>query len=339
MALAALRKDAAFAAGLLKKKPFQCLVQLTNRCNMRCSFCDFWPNGAPRREELTTDEYRRLSDDLAALGTFLISVEGGEPFVRPDLAPIIGAFSRHHLPTLFTNGWYVTADNARALFDQGLTHACVSIDFPDAARHDRKRGLDGAFDRALRALEHFLAAAPRPRLQVHVMSVLMEENWQDFPDLFELSRRLGVGHQVTLLSATGYRRGKDDRLPPPEAAALLEALWRRHPHVRFFGEYFRKMGAFLRSDLAALPACRAGEQSFNVDHVGNVSPCIEKIDLILGNVRNEPLPVILQRVTAHEASIRSCQRCWTACRGLAQALGEGGGPAAWVDLVTRMRSS
>ena len=339
MGLDELRRDAAFAAGLLKKKPFQCLVQLTNRCNMRCPFCDFWPNGAPRREELGTEDYRRLAAELAELGTFLISVEGGEPFVRPDLEPIIAAVSRWHLPTLFTNGWYVTPENARGLFDAGLTHACVSIDFPDAARHDRKRGLDGAFTRALRAIECFQKAAPRPHRQVHVMSVLMEENWQDFEDLFEMSGRLGVGHQVTLISSIGYRRGKSDDLPPPEAAARLEQLWRRYPHVRFFGDYFRKMGHFLRGEREVLPECRAGEQSFNIDHVGNVSPCIEKIDMVLGNVKQERLRDVLGRAAARRQEIRGCQDCWTACRGLVDALGAGGSPGAWVDLVTRMRSS
>ena len=48
--LAVLKKDLSFALGLLQKKPFQVLVQVTNRCNMRCSFCDFWPNTAAKTE-------------------------------------------------------------------------------------------------------------------------------------------------------------------------------------------------------------------------------------------------------------------------------------------------
>jgi MoaA/NifB/PqqE/SkfB family radical SAM enzyme len=339
MGLVDLRKDTKFAAGILQKRLFQCLLQLTNRCNMRCPFCDFWPNGAPRREELSAEEYGRISEELAAMGTFLVSVEGGEPTLRPDLPRILQALARHHLPTLFTNGWYITRESAKQLFDTGLTHACVSIDYPEAGRHDRKRGLPGAFDRAVRALEYFLAAAPRPHRQVHIMSILMEDNWRDFPALLKLSGRLGVGHQVTLVSATGYRRGHSDGLPPPEAASLLLELWQRHPHLRFFGEYFRKMRGFLAGEREALPTCHAGEQSFNIDHVGNVSPCIEKIDQPLGNVRNEPLSLILARLEGHRPALAGCQDCWTACRGLVQSLGQGGSPGAWVDLVTRMRSS
>src|SRR5690348_2020757 len=48
MKLSVIRKDASFALGLLRRRPFQVLVQVTNRCNMKCSFCDFWPNVAPK---------------------------------------------------------------------------------------------------------------------------------------------------------------------------------------------------------------------------------------------------------------------------------------------------
>jgi len=72
-----LGRDLRFAAGIAMRRPFQALVQVTNRCNMKCSFCDFWPNGAPPKEELTVEEYRRIAGELRGLGTFLISVEGG----------------------------------------------------------------------------------------------------------------------------------------------------------------------------------------------------------------------------------------------------------------------
>src|SRR5580698_10704300 len=110
MDLATFKKEARFTAGLLLRRPFSCLVQVTNRCNMECSFCDFWPNPAPRKEELTVDEYRRVSREMAELGCFLLSIEGGEPLVRVDLCDIVSAFAEHHLTALFTNGWYVTAE-------------------------------------------------------------------------------------------------------------------------------------------------------------------------------------------------------------------------------------
>jgi MoaA/NifB/PqqE/SkfB family radical SAM enzyme len=339
MSLATMIRDAEFTAGLLRKKPFNCLLQVTNRCNMKCSFCDFWPNAAPKGEELTLADYRRLEGELSDLGRFLLSIEGGEPLVRSDLLDILRVLSRRHLPALFTNGWYIDRDKARALFDTGISTVSVSLDYPDAARHDAKRRLPGAYDRVLAALDHLLAAAPNGARQVYVMTVVMDDNWQEVEPLLALTKARGVGHQLTLLSTTGFRRGKagEDRMPPPHIGAQLVDQWKRYPHLAFFREYFERMDDFLTG--APMPTCHAGAQSFNIDHVGEVSPCIERIDWSFGNVKRERLGAIHARMVAAAEEVGRCQRCWTACRGVAQALGEGGSPRALYDLATRMKAS
>lgn len=334
--LAVLQKDLRFAAGLLQKKPFDVMLQVTNRCNMQCSFCDFWPNPAPREQELTIAEFRRLSAELKQLGTFVVSIEGGEPLVRKDLPQIVEAFALDHIPALFTNGWFVDGENARALFDAGLVHASVSIDYPDVARHDQKRRLAGTTDRAWRAVDTLRAAAPNGGKQVNVMTVLMESNYRDIEQLFQQTAARDVGHQITLLATGGFRRGKsDDALPPPGTGQALLALWHKYPHVRFFRDYFKGMDDFLAE--RPLPSCRAGLQSFNIDHVGNVSACIERIDEVVGNVREASLGELHRRVAGKNAELARCQQCFTACRGIAQALGDGGSLTAWYDMSTRTR--
>lgn len=339
MGLGAMLKDAEFAAGILRKKPFNCLVQVTNRCNMKCSFCDFWPNVAPREEELSLRDYQRLATELAGLGCFLLSVEGGEPLVRKDLIDILRALGKKHIPSLFTNGWYIDKDKAKAIFDAGTSTVSVSLDYPDAARHDQKRRLEGAFEKVLRALDHLLAAAPNGGRQVYVMTVVMEDNWHDLEPLLELTKKHGVGHQLTLLSTTGFRRGKagEDKMPPAALSQTLLDLYGRYPHLAFFREYFERMDDFL--DGRPMPTCKAGAQSFNIDHVGNVSPCIERIDWSFGNVKREPLAAIHARMRAAADEVAACNRCWTACRGVAQALGDGSSPRALYDLATRMKAT
>ncbi len=337
--LRAWKKDLSFTAGIVGKRPFQVLVQLTNKCNMRCSFCDFWPNVAPRADELSLEDVRRVSRELKELGTFLVSIEGGEPLVRPDLVPIVEAFSEHHVTALFTNGWLVTPVIARDLYSAGLVHASVSIDYPDAARHDAKRGLEGAFDRAWRAVDHFRDAAPRGGKQVHVMSVVMQDNWRELPALFEQSASKGVGHQLTLLSVSGFRRAKEgvDELPPPEAGPAIAEWHGRYRHLRMFREYFTRAGDWLSH--RALPECNAGLQSFNIDHVGAVSACIERIDETVGNVKTASVRDLHAALAARQHERAGCQRCWTACRGFAQSLSDGASVSALVEMASRMRTT
>ncbi len=337
MSLSALGRDARFALGILRSRPFQVLVQVTNRCNMQCSFCDFWPNAAPKRDELSLDDFERVARELAELGCFIVSIEGGEPLIRQDLTGIVRAFAARHIPVLFTNGWYVDQPKAEALFEAGLVQVGVSIDYASAARHDGKRRLAGATDRAWRAVDLLREAAPHGGRQVHVMTVVMEDNWRELPALCAESAAHGVGHQFTLLSISGFRRGAAgvDRFPPPEAADLLLELHQEHEHVRFFRDYFATMGTFLRGE--AMPGCRAGTLSFNLDHVGNVSPCIEKIDHSVGNVKEQSLGELYARLQGKARELSGCQDCFTACRGLTQSLGKPS-PGTLLELATRMRS-
>lgn len=334
-------RDVRFVAGLLKKQPFHALVQVTNRCNMRCSFCGFWPNGVAPKLEMTVADYQRLAAQMAELGCFLVSVEGGEPLLRPDIVEIVRAFGQRHVPVLYTNGWFMNAPKAHELFDAGLAQVGVSIDFPDAARHDKKRRLEGAFDQAWRAIDALLAQAPHGSAQVHVMTILMQENQDDLETLLKMSAARGVGHCVTLISTDGFRRAKNEQDQLPEQAvaqsysAHLLDLWQRYPHFRALRDYLQQMDAFLGQQ--SMPTCHAGEQSFNIDHLGNVSPCIERIDSMAGNVREQALSEILAKMRGLEAVAR-CQDCWTLCRGFAQNLGQGASVRSLLDLGSRLRS-
>lgn len=330
-----LTRELSFVTGVLARRPFQLLLQVTNRCNMTCDFCDFWPNGVPPAQELSLEDYRRLETQLSGLGRFLISIEGGEPTLRPDLVELVRVLGRRHIPLLYTNGSRVDKAMAEALFGAGLAQVGVSIDYADAARHDARRGLEGAFDKAWRAAALLRDAAPHGGRQVHIMTVLMEENEADLEPLLKLSAAAGVGHSVTLVAKGGFRRGEGAKHPREKLSRRLVDLWERYPHFMIFRNYLEKVDDFLFG--GELPQCRAGVQSFNIDHVGDVSPCIEKIDTPAGNVRKEPLDVIVARM-AGRADVKTCQDCWTACRGFSQALGQGGSLPVWREMSGRMRS-
>ena len=114
-------------------------VSLTDRCNLRCSYC--MPaeglSWLPRDELLTNDELARLLRlATTRLGVTTIRLTGGEPMLRPDLELLIGlAAALDPRPTvaLTTNGIGL-AGRAVALKQAGLDRINVSL---DTLRDDR----------------------------------------------------------------------------------------------------------------------------------------------------------------------------------------------------------
>lgn len=330
-----LKKQIKLGYSLATQRPFSLLLQVTNRCNYTCSFCDFWKNGVPHEQEVQLHEYERLAEDLSQLGTFIISIEGGEPFLRKDLIEIVRIFSRKHFTVLYTNGWFVNDEKAQSLIEAGLHQVGISIDFPQAEDHDKKRGKVGAFNHVFDAVKSFKKFSKNPFSQIHLMTVLMDKNQHQIEDLLKLSAAQGIGHNFTLLSKKGFRRGQSDSegLPKGPLSADLLKLHKKYKHFKVFRNYIEGIDLFLeRKDL---PGCTAGVQSFNIDHIGQVSTCIEKINKPYGNVREESILSIYKRVSGSGES-KNCQDCWTLCRGFSQNLSQGGSLNSWVDLVTRM---
>jgi len=107
-------------------------ISVTDRCNMRCSYCMPEENYVwlPRGSILTFEEIERLVGILAGLGVSRIRLTGGEPLLRQDLATLVRLLSGRDGITdlaLTTNG-ILLAQHAPALRAAGLTRVTISLD-------------------------------------------------------------------------------------------------------------------------------------------------------------------------------------------------------------------
>lgn len=123
-------------------------ISVTDRCNLRCTYC--MPAEAvfrPREELLAYEEIARVSAVAAGLGVRTIRLTGGEPLLRRDLAALVAllvAVPGIDEVAVTTNG-LLLAEQAEALAAAGLRRLNVSL---DSLREDvferiaRRRGLD-----------------------------------------------------------------------------------------------------------------------------------------------------------------------------------------------------
>ena len=131
------------ARGLASKDhPVLAHVIAMRRCNLSCAYCneyDDYSNPVP-----LDVMYHRL-DRLAALGTTIITISGGEPLLHPELDLIIARVRKHGMIAgMITNGYLLTAERIERLNRAGLEHLQISIDnvMPDDVSKKSLKVLD-----------------------------------------------------------------------------------------------------------------------------------------------------------------------------------------------------
>jgi cyclic pyranopterin phosphate synthase len=168
-------------------------VSLTDRCNLRCTYCMPEEGLAwlPRQEQLTDDEVVRLVRvGVERLGITEVRFTGGEPLLRRGLVGVVRAVAElapRPLIMLTTNGIGLER-LAGPLREAGLDRINVSLDTLDP---ERFRALTRR-DRHADVLQGLAAAAAAGLTPVKINTVLMRGiNEDEAGDLLHFALRYG----------------------------------------------------------------------------------------------------------------------------------------------------
>ncbi|MEY3605874.1 MAG: hypothetical protein RL289_54 [Actinomycetota bacterium] len=148
-------------------------VSLTDRCNLRCTYCmphDFaaW---MPSEDLLTTDELMTILEVGIDAGIDEVRLTGGEPLLRPDIVEIVARINSLPNPpklSLTTNGIRLAA-LAQPLKDAGLERVNISLDTLSAERFKAMTFRD-RFDDVLKGIKSARDADLTP---IKINTVLM----------------------------------------------------------------------------------------------------------------------------------------------------------------------
>ena len=186
-------------------RPYALLAEITYRCPLHCPYCSnpvaASLREAPRRRpqgagyskaidlsgrELTTDEWKRVIREAAALGVLQIGFSGGEPLARRDLAELVRAAREANLYTnLITSGIGLDDDRVGALHDAGLDSVQLSFQSDETGLADEIAGA--------RAHQRKLNVAAKIRAEGIPLSlnfVIHRRNIDRLPQVIELAETL-----------------------------------------------------------------------------------------------------------------------------------------------------
>ncbi len=170
------------------KKPVV-VWNMTKRCNLKCVHCY-----AQAKEEnyegseLTTDEGKKLIDDLAHFGVPVILFSGGEPLLRKDLPEMIEyATQKGMRAVISTNGTLITEEKARVFAQLSLSYIGVSIDGIEGV-NDTFRGVEGAYEKAMTGIRN----AKQAGIKTGLRFTIYKQNYKEVPKIFDLIEKENI---------------------------------------------------------------------------------------------------------------------------------------------------
>ncbi len=286
-------------------KPTTCTLQVTTRCQLVCFHCSAAKYKTRERSELSTEEFLSVIRQSLDMGIFNITFTGGEPLLREDIFDLIAAVDRDRAhASMFTNGLLLTEENVARLVDAGLHSVMVSIDDPRPEVHDELRGLPGCFEKAIAGMQRAREAGLLTALSTYVSGQDVREGRVE--QLIELARELNC-HEITIFDVV-----PTGSLLPMEEECLITPEERRRiiAAARHYSALPGYPNVVAQSEVEGpeCAGCMGAHSQFYMTAFGDVDPC-DFMPLTFGNVRDDPLEVIWQRMRSHPAFVVHADHC------------------------------
>lgn len=167
-------------------------INLTQRCNMRCTHCylDAGQLCDGSENELSALEVKAVLDQVASRnwGTMVV-LTGGEPLLRHDLEEIVAHGTARGLAMVVgTNGMALTEKRVVSLKQAGVLGVGISLDSLDQAYHDEFRGLAGSWQKTMAGIE----ACRSHDLSFQLHFSITEANADELPAMIDFARASGA---------------------------------------------------------------------------------------------------------------------------------------------------
>lgn len=279
----------------------------TRRCNLNCRHCY---SGGPESDRggLSTDEAKRMLDDLAAWGSPFIIFSGGEPFLRRDIFELGRYCKEIGLPVIVSsNGTAITREKAAQAAKAGFGYVGVSLDGL-AETNNSFRGMGDAYERALQGMRNLRDAGIRTGLRFTMTRL----NYRELPEVMELLVQEGF-HRLCVYHLEYGGRGMElmgHDLSPESRRKAVDLLLRktveinRRDHeleVLTVGNYADAAYLYMKVKEEDQETARAvykhflhnggdgsGEKLAYIDEGGSVYPS-QFLRVNLGSIKESPL--------------------------------------------------
>ena len=196
----------------LKKvtRPRFCALGIVHRCNFRCKMCHIWET--KDTVELSVEQWKQFFTSFKEVADdhCQINFAGGEPFLKKGLIDLIRFVNDlGFITAVCTNAYLIDKETAIRLGDSGLRTIALSLDSLNEKRHNFLRGVAGSYARVMEAIE--LLHKYAPKVELNVLTIILQENLQDLIPLAEWAQRNDKINMINFLALVQPRGNEKDK--------------------------------------------------------------------------------------------------------------------------------
>ncbi len=298
----------AFLQGKIKYLIFH----VTSRCNAKCRMCFNWDGMEARRGEsqLTLPEFVETAKGIKLLPQLTLS--GGEPLLRDDLADIIKAFYDHAQTRFFTvptNG--LSPERLHDLIERFETNApgaylnvCLPFHGTGALFEDIL-GVPGSYDKFEKSYAVIAEAKKRyPNISCALNFVMNKFNHEEYKQTIDFARKEFPDTPIGVAYARGETHEKEAVEFPIESYMAAQEYVRKSQRKKSTANPYTLMNESIGRQISDVVAgvargevtklnCKAAKNFLVIYETGDVYSCelINSIEADQGN--HESMPACL----------------------------------------------
>lgn len=288
------------------KTPRSVELAITNKCNLRCTYCSHFTSAGDVNHDLPTDEWLQFFEELNRCAVMNLTLEGGEPFCRKDLRELIKGIVQNRMRFNFlSNGTLISDEMATFLASTGRCDSVqVSIDGSVPSTHDAFRG-EGNFFRAIQGIK----TLQKHNVPVSVRVTIHRQNVKDLEGVAELLlEEIGLpGFSTNSASFMGLCRqyAEQIQLTAEERSLAIETLLELNKKYNGClsaaagplaeGQHWLMMEKARREGQERIPGrgyltgCGGPLNKIDVRADGVIVPCIQMSHIELGRINRGSL--------------------------------------------------
>lgn len=268
--------------------------ELTLKCNMKCIHCGS-SAGHARPDELTEEDGLKLIEQMAELGTEILTLSGGEPLLHPSWNIYAKKLTDCGINAhIITNG-LLLEENINKMLQSGIKRIGVSLDGTEKT-HNFIRNHPNSFDIAIKGAKK----AKEAGISIGAVTHISKANIKEMEEMYNIFSSVPLDSwQIQITFKLGRMKEHEEfALDPPEmleVGAFIHKKQQIKNGLRITtGD---NMGYYYEPSISRhlWKGCFAGRHIMGVEADGSIKGCLSLPETFIeGNIRKETLKDIWQ---------------------------------------------